>query len=159
MRPIDADEMLKRAETWNTEDWMDKALYNFMRARIIEQPTVDIDAITESHERTGYDRGFRDGYAEALKETDNVPDKNVGKRLIDADAFFNDFPELKNYEYASQEYEVDAEPVKHGHWITWFENEDVRQAKCSECGMMFTLGKGRDIHYCGNCGAYMGETK
>ena len=79
MRPIDADEMLKRAETWNTEDWMDKALYNFMRARIIEQPTVDIDAITESHERIGYDRGFRDGYAEALKETDNVPDKNVGE--------------------------------------------------------------------------------
>ena len=46
---------------------------------------------------------------------------------------------------------------KHGHWITWFENKDVRQAKCSECGMMFTLGKGRDIHYCGNCGAKMDE--
>ena len=50
-----------------------------------------------------------------------------------------------------------VDPVKHGYWITWFENEDVRQAKCSECGMMFTLGKGRDIHYCGNCGAYMEE--
>lgn len=68
MRLTDADEMLKRAETWNTEDWMDKALYNFMRARIIEQPTVDIDAITESHERIGYDRGFRDGYAQATSE-------------------------------------------------------------------------------------------
>ena len=32
-------------------------------------------------------------------------------RLIDADAFFDDFPELSDYEYASQEYEVDAEPV------------------------------------------------
>lgn len=52
---------------------------------------------------------------------------------------------------------MDAREIKRGHWITWFENEDVRQAKCSECGMMFTLGKGRDIHYCGNCGAYMGE--
>lgn len=51
-----------------------------------------------------------------------------------------------------------AEP-KHGHWITWFENEDVRQAKCSECGMMFTLGKGREIHYCGNCGAKMDEVE
>lgn len=68
MRLTDADEMLKRAETWNTEDWMDKALYNFMRARIIEQPTVDIDAITESHERIGYDRGFSDGYAQATSE-------------------------------------------------------------------------------------------
>lgn len=82
---------------------------------IDDAPTVDIDAITESHERIGYDRGFSDGYAQATSE------------------------------------------VKHGHWITWFENEDIRQAKCSECGMMFTLGKGRDIHYCGNCGAYMGE--
>ena len=54
---------------------------------------------------------------------------------------------------------VDAEPVRHGHWITWFENKDVRQAKCSECGMMFTLGKGRDIHYCGNCGEKMDEVE
>ena len=29
-------------------------------------------------------------------------------RLIDADAFFNDFPEMRDYEWASQEYEVDA---------------------------------------------------
>lgn len=52
---------------------------------------------------------------------------------------------------------VESVEIKRGHWITWFENEDVRQAKCSECGMMFTLGKGRDIHYCGNCGAKMDE--
>ena len=32
-------------------------------------------------------------------------------RLIDADAFFNDFPELRDYEYASQEYEIDAVEV------------------------------------------------
>lgn len=32
-------------------------------------------------------------------------------RLIDADAFFNDFPEMRDYEYASQEYEVDAVEV------------------------------------------------
>lgn len=32
-------------------------------------------------------------------------------RLIDADAFFNEFPELRDYEYASQEYEIDAIPM------------------------------------------------
>ena len=32
-------------------------------------------------------------------------------RLIDADAFFKDFPETRDYEFASQEYEVDAVPV------------------------------------------------
>ena len=40
-RLIDADEMLKRLESWNTDDVMDKALYNFTLNRIIEQPTVD----------------------------------------------------------------------------------------------------------------------
>lgn len=40
-RLIDADEMLKRLESWNTDDVMDKALYNFTLNRIIEQPTVE----------------------------------------------------------------------------------------------------------------------
>lgn len=40
-RLIDVDEMLKRLESWNTDDEMDKALYNFTLSRIIEQPPVD----------------------------------------------------------------------------------------------------------------------
>ena len=32
-------------------------------------------------------------------------------RLIDADAFFEEFAEIRDYEYASQEYEVDAVEV------------------------------------------------
>lgn len=31
-------------------------------------PTVDMDAITESHEKIGYDKGFRDGYAQVISE-------------------------------------------------------------------------------------------
>jgi len=38
---IDANEMLKRLESWNTDDEMDKALYNFTLNRIIEQPPVE----------------------------------------------------------------------------------------------------------------------
>ena len=41
MSLIDADKMLKRIESWNTSDAMDKALYNFTLNRIVEQPTVD----------------------------------------------------------------------------------------------------------------------
>ena len=41
MRLIDADKMLKRIESWNTSDAMDKALYNFTLNRIVEQPTID----------------------------------------------------------------------------------------------------------------------
>ena len=38
--------------------------------------------------------------------------KGKKMRLIDADAFFNDSSEMRDYEYALQEYEVDAEPVR-----------------------------------------------
>ena len=39
-RLVDADEMLKRLQEWNTSDRMDKALYNFAWHRISEQATV-----------------------------------------------------------------------------------------------------------------------
>ena len=48
-------------------------------------------------------------------------------RYIDADAFFADFAEIRDYEYASQDYEVDAVEVvrcrdcKYAHMLT-FEN-------------------------------------
>ena len=46
-------------------------------------------------------------------------------------------------------------PVRHGHWIKEFENEDGRSLRCSECRMVFYVGKGRDGYYCPNCGAKM----
>lgn len=81
MRLIDAEEAYKVLTDYyhHKTEIQHKAL----KEAIERVPIADIDAITESHERIGYDRGFRDGYAEALKETDNVPDKNVGK-WIDA---------------------------------------------------------------------------
>lgn len=43
-------------------------------------------------------------------------------RLIDADAFFNEFSELKDYEFASQEYEVEAIPIE---WIkSWTDRSE-----------------------------------
>ena len=115
MRLIDADEVVKAVHDEFDEclvwDESGATTANEFENIILQIPTVDVDSLNAKHEDIGYEKGFRDGYAEALEETDNVPDKNVGKRLIDADAFFNDFPELKNYEHASQEYEVDAEPV------------------------------------------------
>lgn len=44
-------------------------------------------------------------------------------------------------------------PVRHGHWITEFENEDGRNLRCSECRMVFFVGKGRDGNFCPNCGS------
>ena len=50
---------------------------------------------------------------------------------------------------------VDAEPVRHGKWIKWFEDADGQWMRCSECQMMFYVGKGRDGNYCPNCGSRM----
>lgn len=85
-------------------------------------------------------------------------------RLIDADR-------LKGYLYENYvmydhtladidaQPTVDAEPVKHGHWI--FNPKDVIEMmftlpRCSECGAESPNGG----NYCPNCGAKMdGERK
>lgn len=41
MRLIDADATMQRLKEWNTDDPMDKALYNFGVNRINEQPTIE----------------------------------------------------------------------------------------------------------------------
>lgn len=40
MRLIDADAMMKRLKKWDTNDAIDKALYNFALSRVLEAPTV-----------------------------------------------------------------------------------------------------------------------
>lgn len=50
---------------------------------------------------------------------------------------------------------ADVQPVVHGHWIQNYETDDGRQLRCSECGMVYWVGKGRDGNYCPNCGADM----
>lgn len=66
MRLIDADKMLKRIESWNTSDAIDKALYNFTLNRIIEQPTVG--AVPIQYILTTIREWNRDGYAESAEE-------------------------------------------------------------------------------------------
>ena len=49
--------------------------------------------------------------------------------------------------------------VKHGHWEQIWEDANQIQARCSCCGMVFWIGKGRDGNYCPNCGAKMDEVE
>lgn len=67
MRLIDADKLKENFP--KDADWDYPVNTNSEVVRIIDDaPTVDIDAITESHEEIGYDKGFRDGYAQAMSE-------------------------------------------------------------------------------------------
>ena len=50
---------------------------------------------------------------------------------------------------------ADVKPVVHGRWIQNYETADGRQLRCSECGMVYWVGKGRDGNFCPNCGARM----
>ena len=52
---------------------------------------------------------------------------------------------------------VDAVPVRHGKWMLYYDIEQGRALRCSECKMVFWVGDGREGNYCPNCGARMGE--
>ena len=54
---------------------------------------------------------------------------------------------------------IDAESVRHGHWLFYEEPDGYYHSECSECGQwcdedVFLKGK---WHYCPNCGAKMDE--
>ena len=90
-------------------------------------------------------------------------------RPIDADAliakFKDDLENLQEFAFqmatigaintVKRQPTIDAVPVVHGRWIEEWETEDTRMLRCSECRMMFNVGKGRDGNFCPNCGAKM----
>ena len=59
MRLIDAEEMIKRLQEWNTKDAMDTALFNFALHRILEQPTAyDVDEVVKQLNEKKENLGF-----------------------------------------------------------------------------------------------------
>lgn len=87
LRLIDADKLRKDIldlpNCYNGySDTYDKACIIDM---IDEQPTVDIDAITETHEKIGYDKGFRDGYA--------TSEVRHGRWILSEDRYWKTCPE------------------------------------------------------------------
>ena len=59
MKLIDADKVMKLIPTEE---------YN-ARMVIANAPIVDVDSLNAKHEDIGYEKGYRDGYAEALEVT------------------------------------------------------------------------------------------
>ena len=50
---------------------------------------------------------------------------------------------------------VDAEPVKHGEWVTSESPAHVATIRCSECSTMYQRRWKAYCNYCPNCGAKM----
>lgn len=92
-------------------------------------------------------------------------------RLIDADKLRKDVIDLPNaYNGFSDTYDkamivdivdeqptVDAEPIRHGHWIDG--NDSIIVGTCSVCGWSVFIGETNisGMPYCPNCGAKMDE--
>lgn len=82
MRLIDADVIIKaldealedaRNDGADLMDVLKMELFkNFVKQIISYTPTVDADGLNAAHEDIGYEKGYRDGYAEALYERDNA---------------------------------------------------------------------------------------
>ena len=72
-RYIDADRLKKHYEWWEGEAKA-KEFKEIFDEIIDAQPTADVverkdfDKITEAHEKIGYEKGYRDGYAQAMDE-------------------------------------------------------------------------------------------
>jgi NADH pyrophosphatase NudC (nudix superfamily) len=52
-------------------------------------PTVDAESLITQHEDIGYERGYRDGYAEALEVTDDAEPVKHGHWIWDSDRFWH----------------------------------------------------------------------
>lgn len=85
-------------------------------------------------------------------------------RYIDAEKFFDDFAELRDYEYASHKYNVDVAPAKHGKWLGaeydgYADGYPVYNSwACSVChAEVESEGEPPEFRYCPNCGARMEE--
>ncbi len=73
-RLIDADKLRKDVLDLPNcpdgySDTYDKAL---IIALVEDQPIIDVESLNAKHEDIGYEKGFRDGYAEALEVTDDA---------------------------------------------------------------------------------------
>ena len=81
-------------------------------------------------------------------------------RLVDADKLLKTIPyeEIVSRIAVANALTIDAEPVRHGHWI--FNPKDAIEMmftlpKCSECGVESPVVG----NYCPNCGAIMDERR
>lgn len=128
-----------------------------VRGSLRSAPIIESETLIKAHEDIGYERGLRDGYAEALTEVE----KGKKMRLIDVDDFITKTRELYNqagwgfrdvhYSQSDIEFNLSMmptiDPVRHGRWI----DLPGGNVYCTECGEQFDYR----ANYCPECGSKM----
>lgn len=66
---ISRQALINEIEIHPFEDYVD---YNLALGIAVNQPSVDAETLITRHEEIGYEKGYRDGYAEALEVTDDA---------------------------------------------------------------------------------------
>ncbi len=69
MRLIDADKVAEAIDWLNEYDFV---IWHDVMECIDKVPIVDAESIVTKHEDIGYEKGYRDGYAEALEVTEDA---------------------------------------------------------------------------------------
>lgn len=115
MRLIDADK-IEPTEIYDGE-WVRVAYMD----DIDELPTVDVDSLNAKHEDIGYEKGYRDGYAEALEVTDDAEPVRHGHWCVT-----QAYPHTV---YCSECFQRFAQ----AHWAVW-EDGSLPRDYCPHCG-------------------------
>ena len=89
-RLIDADKLKAHYSWWKdgTREMTMGEAKDIFDEIVDLQPTVDAESLITQHEDIGYERGYRDGYAEALEVTDDADPVRHGHWIEDG---YNDY--------------------------------------------------------------------
>lgn len=127
MRMIDADEAYKVLTDYYHQKT--EIQHKALKEAIERVPTVDVDSLNAKHEDIGYEKGYRDGYAEALEMADNTEHIRHGHWILSKDKYW------KTCSECGTEFDVSLGMVE-----------------------IFTCDTDVDeMNYCSNCGAKMDE--
>lgn len=153
-RLIDADELhnaLKKQQRWivKREGFTNEGYsYDQVHFAIDKMPTVDVESLIAKHEDIGYEKGYRDGYAEALEVTDDAePTEEQVKEYCRKRGLVIVTSDLFN----EMKARWSAEPVRHGHWLS------IGNTALAACQCGYITDRYKTYRYCPNCGAKMDE--
>ena len=125
------------------EDWKIAEISDLIKA--YERPPVDIDLITKRHEEIGFEKGFNEGYAQA------VTDKAEPQITVIAENASAE--EIANFKAQLKETLNEMRPK--GHWVEKQETPRSVSYYCSNCKC---AGLGVE-NFCSWCGADMRKEK
>ena len=81
-RYANVDKLMKHAIRldWSVLKWVNEVdICNAINPNVVERK--DLEKITEAHEKIGYEKGFRDGYAQAVEDADRKTKKTNADRI------------------------------------------------------------------------------